>query len=338
MNTEVSYIYIYLMNSSVFEKHCVFYSSSHQVVEKRRCNFKSCTTKSWYFLCCYSSGWLWLIDCYFDWMAQRRRAGGTNPKARCRSHSLSLDAEVIDRSWRRTPRTLISVAKGSGRMRPNGFGLIDVRRAQGYGACTALSPERGEILKILSPHSPCLFITGDTMTSLSGSGTRTQRSTWAERRRGRVGKLNEENKQRRMSFKLKTTPVKLKISFNDKESSLFGFRVFDKSRGCKVHAWMPFVCLFPQATVGVCVAAYQQGIFPVHFGWKGKEKEHFMIGKQAGAKSKGGGGTVGSRRTKVTQNLCSSNKSSCQPNRRLSSLQLDQPPVSSRGKELKKSQ
>lgn len=55
-------------------------------------------------------------------------------------------------------------------MRPNGFGLIDVRRAQGYGACTALSPERGEILKILSPHSPCLFITGDTMTSLSVQG------------------------------------------------------------------------------------------------------------------------------------------------------------------------
>lgn len=109
----IIYIYIYLMNSSVFEKHGVFYSSSHQVFEKRRCNFKSCTTKSWYFLCCYSSGWLWLIDCYFDWMAQRRRAGGTNPKARCRSHSLSLDAEAIDRSWRRTPRTLISVAKGS---------------------------------------------------------------------------------------------------------------------------------------------------------------------------------------------------------------------------------
>lgn len=118
----------------------------------------------------------------------------------------------------------------------NGFGLIDVCRAQGYGACTALSPERGKILKILSPHSPCLFITGDTMTSLSGSGTPTQRPTWAERRRGRVGKLNEENKQHRMSFKLKTTPVKLKISSNDKESSLFGFRVFDKSRGCKVHA------------------------------------------------------------------------------------------------------
>ncbi len=61
------------------------------------------------------------------------------------------------------------------------IGLIDMRCTQGYGVCVAFSPEHVEILKILSALSPGLFITGDTMTSLSGSETPTQTLRWAER-------------------------------------------------------------------------------------------------------------------------------------------------------------